>query len=142
MSPLFSERDLRFAMVRVVTLPSLEQVIERIAHEARTQGITLDFAGTLHLDYRAFRWFADRISALDRSQAPIRLAGCSPYVRSIVEFALSGTDWEQFVLEIVEENLPETPRGLGVSRRSLPSGERAFQGGLESIFGFAPPCPN
>ncbi len=33
MSPLYSERDLRFAMVRVVTLPSLEQVIERIAQE-------------------------------------------------------------------------------------------------------------
>lgn len=142
MSARHSHRHIRFSLPQIVSWDSFEAVLETLAKETGEETVELDFSRCLHLHYAAMTRFAGRLHQLSRSIQPIALSGLDPYVRQIVEFALSGRDWDLFFLEAMEETEASHPGGNRISRLSFLPGEQAIDTDSSPFLGLWTPCPN
>jgi hypothetical protein len=128
-----------------VGAPALKVAYRQILRASETGQWVLNFAATMHIDFRDLREFAEKLRRMDSRPRIIVLSGLNPYCEKIVRFALGAGDWDLVLEEQVEwgsmETAPPAPWGNGAE-----VGHRTGRGprlrAWEEAAVLLPPCVN
>lgn len=129
-----------FSLPGIADERALIPIADELLASGGNRAMKLDFGGTSHIDYRAFRRFVRQVRRLESLARPIVLAGLNPYCAAILKFALATNDWDLFT-ETASGN--ETVASLGIDAAvGIADSRPVPRPGLRRINLFLEPCPN